>query len=105
METCTMAKKSMWATDENPLELGIAPLNMRKDGKKFKAKGITFEFVCCDCGLMHRFGIAINDEDNTIIVLTERDDRSTAQYRRHHSAQLIEGVGMWKMVRRCTHAR
>jgi len=59
-----------------------------------------FELACCDCGLVHK--VYYSTEDGKLIMFFDRDDRSTAQLRRHNQGQLIDGtsIGKWKMVRK-----
>jgi len=63
-------------------------------------EGDTFKLVCCDCGLVHRIGVIRDKFTGGIRVFMERDERSTAQHRRHLHCALHRGIGKWKLVRR-----
>ena len=54
-----------------------------KDGEGIEVgDGEITKIRCCDCGLVHEVGVAI--EDNGMIGLAfKRDNRATAQIRRH----------------------
>ena len=54
------------------------------DSFTFPPKGGTIYFVCCDCGLVHHFGFAIED-NGKIGFAVERDNRRTGQLRRYRS--------------------
>ena len=45
--------------------------------------GLEFRVMCCDCYLMHRHKITMAADGKTLIMRSWRDDRSTAQLRRH----------------------
>ncbi len=51
------------------------------DQFEIDALGGLIHFSCCDCGLVHKFGFAIEKNGNIGIAL-ERDNRATAQRRR-----------------------
>ena len=62
-----------------------------------------FELACCDCGLVHRIYYATpTPEEDKLQIAFERDDRATAQLRRHNHGELQkeDSVGRWKMVRK-----
>ena len=48
---------------------------------ELNAKENTLNFACCDCGLVHRIAFGIHGQDLGIAM--ERNDRATAQLRRH----------------------
>ena len=56
--------------------------------------------ACCDCGLVHKMGFTVED-DNKVRFGYERDDRATAQLRRGVFASLKdpENGSKWKLVR------
>lgn len=62
------SKYSHWDQDE------IVKINPKKD---------ILKFACCDCGLVHDFNFEV-DKKNIIRMTMDRNDRSTAQYRRHN---------------------
>jgi len=41
-----------------------------------------FRFACCDCGLVHNIAIA-KEKNGRIGLAIERNNKSTAQFRRH----------------------
>lgn len=45
--------------------------------------------ACCDCGLIHETNYKIIDKD-TIEITVKRDNRRTAQYRRHPFANFLD---------------
>ena len=51
------------------------------DGFKIPKEGGIVRFACCDCGLVHDFRIAV-EEDGDIGFVIERNNRSTGQIRR-----------------------
>ena len=57
-----------------------------------------FKMACCDCGLTHVMGIELN-RDKHFVVRFWRDNRSTAQLRRHGFGNLHK-KGSWEIVRR-----
>ena len=61
--------------------------------------GEVFKFICCDCGLTHNMIIVILDDD-TLQMAMERNNRSTAQFRRHLWGYLQQGLTRFKMVLR-----
>ena len=56
------------------------------DGDAFEIdkEGGHLYFACCDCGLVHDFAFAIEENGNIGIALA-RDNRRTGQRRRYHS--------------------
>ncbi len=61
--------------------------------------GIT-HLCCCDCGLVHKVKVTpLND--GGISLQFYRDNRSTAQIRRHGELELMRGnISKYKMERR-----
>ncbi len=56
-----------------------------RDGDGFEIKNKDFiYFACCDCGLVHKFVFAI-EENGSIGFALERDTRRTGQRRRYHN--------------------
>lgn len=57
-----------------------------KDGDCFElnSKGEIFNFACCDCGLVHKIAVALENNGN-IGFCVERDNRKTGQKRRWKS--------------------
>lgn len=54
----------------------------RKDGEGWSEKsGKIFKLACCDCGLVHR--VVLISKGPWVGIATERDNRATAQRRRH----------------------
>jgi hypothetical protein len=60
------------------------------DGFKVTKDGGVINFACCDCGLVHKFGLAI-ENDGDIGFALERNNRSTGQLRRFRKYPLLEG--------------
>ena len=59
-----------------------------------------FRFACCDCGLVHSMKI-VRESDNKIGIVFKRENRSTAQLRRHQYGNLQQqAVGPHRMVRK-----
>ena len=56
----------------------------------------VLKLACCDCGLVHYFGITIKD-DKHIMIGFKRDKRATAQLRRHKYGFLQQGKGRYKL--------
>jgi len=53
----------------------------RKDGEGWEVQpGKVFKLACCDCGLVHRVVIVV--EDGKVGMAAERDNRATGQRRR-----------------------
>ena len=52
------------------------------DGFTFPPEGGIINFSCCDCGLVHQFAFAI-EEDSKIGFAIKRDNRRTGQLRRY----------------------
>jgi len=53
----------------------------RDDGEGWSVKpGQVFKLACCDCGLVHRVVIVV--ENGEIGIAAERDNRATGQRRR-----------------------
>jgi len=50
--------------------------------------GLEFRVLCCDCLLMHKHKITMAADGKTLIMRSWRDDRSTAQLRRHRGNPL-----------------
>jgi len=87
-------------TDAAPIELDIHHLDVWKGEMKLRDwEGDTFTFVCCDCFLVHRVGVMRDKHTGKTLILMSRNDRSTAQYRRHKDGGLHRGVGKWRMIR------
>ena len=51
---------------------------------EFEKDGDYIRIACCDCGLVHNIGIAIED-NGKIGVAFERNNRSTGQLRRYRN--------------------
>lgn len=51
------------------------------DGFEIPASGGIIKFACCDCGLVHNFALAV-EENGKIGFVQERNNRSTGQRRR-----------------------
>ena len=49
--------------------------------------GEIFRFACCDCGLVHSMAVA-REEDGRIGLAFKRENRHTAQLRRHNYGYL-----------------
>lgn len=59
----------------------------RQDGEGWEQKsGEIFKLECCDCGLVHRIVIMAGKPGKLIGIAAERDNRATAQRRRHRNA-------------------
>ncbi len=56
------------------------------------------KFICCDCGLVHY--IHIEKKNGLFHISSERDCRSTAQFRRRKWGYLHEGIGKWILEER-----
>ncbi len=57
-----------------------------------------FRFACCDCGLVHTMAFVV--EDKEIGVACRRENRATAQLRRHEFGNLqTRSVNGWTMLR------
>jgi hypothetical protein len=58
----------------------------RKDGEGWAQKsGEVFKLECCDCGLVHRIVIMAGKPGGLIGIAASRDNRATAQRRRHRA--------------------
>ena len=55
-------------------------------------------FACCDCGLVHVAGVAVTPS-GIVHMVARRDNRATAQLRRHRFGDLHNKDEKWKMVR------
>lgn len=57
-----------------------------KKGDSFEIDrtGGVINFSCCDCGLVHRFEVSINKNNNNIYFSISRDNRATGQRRRYN---------------------
>ena len=53
------------------------------DTIELNKRGETIKFGCCDCGLIHKFSIAIQ-KNGRVGVMIRRDNRATAQLRRYN---------------------
>uniref|UniRef100_A0A6M3LLP2 Uncharacterized protein n=1 Tax=viral metagenome TaxID=1070528 RepID=A0A6M3LLP2_9ZZZZ len=53
--------------------------------------GTVFKLACCDCGLVHNIAIAKENNDKIGFAL-ERNNKATAQLRRHNFGYLQQGV-------------
>ena len=49
----------------------------------FIADGSKLRFICCDCGLAHDLCMGTINDEKTITIMVECNERSTAQVRRH----------------------
>ena len=67
------------------------------EGFKIDPDKETVCFACCDCGLVHSMGVAF-EEGGKIGVAFKRENRATAQLRRHHYGSLHRGNG-WKLTK------
>ena len=57
--------------------------NQRKDEEGFEVpSGEIYRIACCDCGLIHDF-VFISQDGKPIGVAVKRNNRATAQRRRH----------------------
>lgn len=71
----------------------------------FLGPGDQFKSACCDCGLTHLMQFCVVDkdgeqlEDQGIVIRLIRDNRATAQLRRHDYGALHYGT-RWVMHRR-----
>ena len=54
--------------------------------------------ACCDCGLVHWYALAEHKETNEHVILVIRDNRRTAQLRRHEYGELHRGK-KWRLIR------
>jgi len=57
------------------------------EGRLVNTEEETLKIACCDCGLVHYQGITIKD-DKHVITGWKRDERATAQLRRHNYGNL-----------------
>lgn len=95
-----MAKSGDIVTDSTPMFLDVHPLEIWRDEEEVpNQEGDTFTFVCCDCALVHHVGVWRDKNTGEITIGMSRDNRSTAQYRRHENGALHRGVGKWRLVR------
>ena len=59
----------------------------------------TLKLACCDCGFVHYYGLTIKD-DKHIMVGFKKDDRATAQLRRHNFGNLQQRrISKYKLVK------
>ena len=55
----------------------------RKDGEGFAVpSGQVHRIACCDCGLVHDY-VFISQDGNEVGIAAKRNNRATAQHRRH----------------------
>lgn len=66
-------------TEYNKLEDG--------EGRLVNTENTTLKIACCDCGFVHYQRITIKD-DKYILIGFKRDQRATAQLRRHNYGNL-----------------
>lgn len=57
-------------------------------------------FSCCDCALVHAFVLAVEKDTGRESILIIRQNRHTAQLRRHGHGDLQNGNGKWRLIRR-----
>lgn len=55
--------------------------------------------ACCDCGMVHMYVLAEEIETGRRCVIVIRDERRTAQLRRHEYGDLHNGNGKWRLIR------
>lgn len=55
--------------------------------------------ACCDCGLVHMIAWCENTETGEMKVRIIRDERRTAQLRRHEYGYLHDKNGKWRLIR------
>lgn len=53
---------------------------------ELNAKDNILHFACCDCGLVHRIAFGVDGQE--VGIAMERDNRATAQLRRHKFGDL-----------------
>lgn len=75
-----------------------------KIGEKVKVntKEQIISLACCDCGLVHRMDIEVDpNEEGVVYILAPRDERATAQLRRHGYGYLHDEDNgtKWRLVR------
>ena len=68
------------------------------EGFEVDPKKETIRFACCDCGLVHDMGVAFVGKRRVQIAF-RRNNRSTAQLRRHSFGYLHLGHRGWRMRR------
>lgn len=53
-----------------------------------------FKLICCDCGLAHelKFRLVPNGKGHSIEFKINRDERTTAQLRRHRKIKVKDGA-------------
>ena len=61
-----------------------------KTGFYFNPTKETLKLACCDCGLVHYYGITVENKEH-IFIGFQKDKRSTAQLRRHKYGNLQQG--------------
>jgi len=58
----------------------------RKDGEAWTLESHKpFQLTCCDCGLAHTLVLTTEKEGEAIGIAAKRDNRTTAQLRRHRN--------------------
>jgi len=83
--------------DGDPVRLSIGKYGKRTENLVDVEAQDVLSFACCDCGMVHQFvPIRINSKEINVHIV--RQDRSTAQLRRHRFGNLHDGVGKWKIV-------
>ncbi|MCK5614862.1 hypothetical protein KAR91_74055 [Candidatus Pacearchaeota archaeon] len=75
------------------------PIIPNGDGIEVNMDDEFLTFACCDCGMVHTFSFAVEDNGNLGIALNH-EVRSTAAMRRHKVGNLHTNHPLWKLVRR-----
>lgn len=61
-----------------------AKYKKRKDYEPFEIpSNVIYRLACCDCGLVHDM-VFVSEDGKPIGVAAKRNNRATAQWRRHH---------------------
>ena len=66
-------------------------------GFYFNPEGETLKLACCDCGLVHYYGITVESKESVFIGFA-RDRRSTAQLRRYRYGNLQKSLSRYKLI-------
>lgn len=61
---------------------------------KYKREGLSM--ACCDCGLVHKIGFHVY-RNGVLGIAHLRDNRATAQLRRHKYGNLQKGKSKYRM--------
>jgi len=82
----------------------MSKYNQIEDGGilELPEEGDTLYLACCDCGLVHEHVWAENIETGERVLVVFRDERRTAQLRRHHYGDLHNSTGKWRLIRNDT---